>query len=272
MTKKLTAIFLVLSFLSALRADQTSRDRVTEIVTAIQRSDYEGNRTALKQQYEQLTPFLDEKDLASRVRYWRGFARWRDGINAGNESVPPEEMEKLFLAGADEFKAALALDPAFVDAKVGLISCLGHCVYFHRNEKERAQEMVKPIYALVSEAKAAAPDNPRLIWILGPILFHTPPEKGGGLDKVIENNQRGLAICSQLKPPADKLEPSWGQPELLMSLAYEYMTKDPPELDKAEKNARAALEIVPYWHYVRDILLPQIVTAKNQDKAATEKR
>jgi len=204
--------------------------------------------------------------MATRVRYWRGFARWRDGINAGNESVDPGEMEKLFLAGADEFKAALALDPNFVDAKVGLISCLGHVVYFHRNEKERAQEMVKPIFALVSEAKAAAPDNPRLIWVMGPILFYTPPEKGGGMDKVIECSERGVAICSQLKPPADKLEPSWGKPELLMNLSYEYMTKNPQDLDEAEKNAQAALEIVPYWHYVRDILMPKITEAKAKAK------
>jgi len=171
-------------------------------------------------------------------------------------------MEKLFLAGADEFKAALALDPNSVDAKIGLISCLGHVVYFHRTEKERAQEMVKPIFALVAEAKLAAADNPRLIWVMGPILFYTPPERGGGIDKVIENNERGITICSQLKPPADKLEPSWGKPELHMSLAYEYMTKNPPDFDKAERNARAALEIVPYWHYVRDILMPQIMEAK----------
>jgi hypothetical protein len=171
-------------------------------------------------------------------------------------------MEKLFLAGADEFKAALALDPNFVDAKVGIISCLGHCVYFHRNEKERAQEMVKPIFALVSEAKAAAPDNPRLIWVCGPILWYTPVDKGGGIDKVIENYERGLEVCSQLKPSTDPLEPSWGKPELLMSLAYTQLAKNPPEVEKAEGNARAALEIVPYWHYARDILLPQIAQAK----------
>jgi hypothetical protein len=126
--------------------------------------------------------------------------------------------------------------------------------------------MVKPIYALVSEAKAAAPDNPRLIWVLGPILFYTPPEKGGGIDKAIESNERGVTICSQVKAPDDKLEPSWGKPELLMSLAYEYMTKNPPELDKAEKKAQAALEIVPYWHYVRDILMAQIMEAKAKAK------
>jgi hypothetical protein len=261
----IVAVTLASCFAVYAAADY-AREQVIEIVSRIQRADYEGDRATLKKCYDELAPFLENKDLASRVRYWRGFARWRDGINAGNESVDPGEMEKLFLAGADEFKAALALDPEFVDAKVGIISCLGHVVYFHRTEKERAQEMVKPIFALVSEAKVAAPDNPRLIWVLGPILFYTPPEKGGGIDKVIESNERGLIICSQLKPPADKLEPTWGKPELLMSLAYEYMAKNPPDLDKAEKNAQAALRIVPYWHYVRDILMAQITEAKAKAK------
>ena len=260
-----------LIFLAAIgsAAEENPRQQAIEIVTRIQRADYEGDRPTLKKCYDALAPLVDNQELGSRIRYWRGFARWRDGINAGNESVDPNEMEKLFLTGADEFKAALAIDPNFVDAKVGLISCLGHVVYFHRNEKERVQEMVKPIFALVSEAKAAAPDNPRLLWVMGPILFYTPPEKGGGLDKVIENNERGVTICSQLKPPADKLEPSWGKPELLMSLAYDYMTKNPPEFDKAEKNAKAALEIVPYWHYVRDILMAQITEARAKAKQAS---
>jgi len=265
--RPITAILLALLTVGA--ASENAREQVTPIVVRIQKADYEGDRATLKRCYDELAPYLEDKELASRIRYWRGFARWRDGINAGNESIDPGEMEKLFLDGADEFKAALALDPNFVDAKVGIISCLGHVVYFHRNEKERAQEMVKPIFALVAEAKAAAPDNPRLIWVMGPILFYTPPEKGGGLDKAIESNERGVNICSQLKPPADKLEPSWGKPELLMTLAYEYMTKNPPELDKAEKNARAALEIVPYWHYVRDILMTKIAEAKARAKQAS---
>jgi hypothetical protein len=263
MNKLIPGATLFLSVLASVWAGpESAHEQAVEIVSRIQRADYGGDRATLKKCYDELAPLLENKDLASRIRYWRGFARWRDGINAGNETVDPGEMEKLFLAGADEFKAALALDPDFVDAKVGIISCLGHCVYFHRNEKERAQEMVKPIFALVGEAKAASPDNPRLIWVMGPILFYTPPEKGGGIDKVIENNERGVTICSRLQPPPDKLEPSWGKPELLMSLAYEYMTKNPPDLDKAEKNAQAALEIVPYWHYVRDILMPQIREAK----------
>ena len=35
-----------------------------------------------------------------------------------------------------------------------------------------------------------------------------------------------------------------------------------PDLVAADRYARSALELVPYWHYVRDILLAQIREAK----------
>jgi hypothetical protein len=51
-----------------------------------------------------------------------------------------------------------------------------------------------------------------------------------------------------------------------MSLAYTYLSKNPPDVDRAERNVRGALEIVPYWHYSRDVLLPQVLAAKNKAK------
>ena len=41
------------------------------------------------------------------------------------------------------------------------------------------------------------------------------------------------------------------------------------DLDAALSNARAALAIVPTWHYVRDILLPQIREAKMKESGST---
>lgn len=242
--------------------NQNARKQVMEIVTKIQRADYEGDRETLKTCYEALTPFVENKDLASRVRYWRGFDLWRSAINGFNDKVDEKELERLFLLGVDEFKEALARDPAFADAKVGIISCLGHVIYIHRNEKERAQQLLAQVSPLVKEVQAAAPDNPRFLWVYGPILWYTPVDRGGGNDKVIENYERGLVICENLKAPEDPLEPSWGKAELMMSLAYTQLSKTPPDVEKAERYARAALEIVPSWHYARDVLMPQIVEAK----------
>jgi hypothetical protein len=263
MNKTILAVTLILrSLATALPADNP-RAQATQIVSLIQRADYEGDRVTLQRCYQQLTSLLENKELAARIRYWRGFALWRDAINGFNETSPdPNELEQILMKAVDEFKAALASDSEFVDAKVGIISCLGYVTYVHRKEPERAKELVAQIMPMVGEAKAAAPDNPRLIWVCGPMLWYTPVERGGGLDKVMENYERGLEVCARVKPSTDPLEPSWGKPELLMSLAYTQLTKNPPDLERAERNARAALEIVPYWHYARDLLMPQIAQAK----------
>lgn len=54
-----------------------------------------------------------------------------------------------------------------------------------------------------------------------------------------------------------------------MSLAYAHMNKKNPDLNAAEPYARSALEIVPYWYYTRDILLPQILAAKAKTAQST---
>jgi hypothetical protein len=49
-----------------------------------------------------------------------------------------------------------------------------------------------------------------------------------------------------------------------MSLAGGNLYRSAPDLVAAEKYARAALALVPYWHYVKDILIPAIDTAKTR--------
>ena len=249
---------------ASAETDKNAREQVTQIVSRVQRADYEGDRPTLKKCYEELTPYVDDRDLGARVRYWRGFDLWRDAINGFNESGDPNELEQLLVKAIDEFKDATVKDPAFVDAKIGTISCLGYIAFIHRKDQVRTQGLLAQMGPLIKEAKAAAPDNPRLTWVLGPVLWYTPPERGGGIDKVIESYEKGLEACSKIKAPSDPLEPSWGKPELMMSLAYTLMSKKPADLNAAERNAHGALEIVPYWHYTRDILLPQILAAKEK--------
>ena len=255
---------------SVTMADADSASDVTEkvvaIVSKIQRADYEGDQAEMQRGYDQLEPFVDDQTMGSRVRYWRGFAQWRRAINGFNDSVDPNEQEQHLRTALEEFRSAMEKDQTFVDAKVGTISCLGFLAFMNRKDQPRAQEFVSQILPLLKETIEAAPDNPRLIWVRGPILWNTPLDKGGGQDKAIENYERGLEICSKLKPVADPLEPSWGKPELMMSLAYSYLNKSTPNLEAAERYARSAVQIVPYWHYTRDILLPQILAAKAKAK------
>jgi len=254
-------IFVALSFIAAMPAND-AREQAARIVAQIQRADYEGDRAAMQRGYDELKPFMDDPRLASRIRYWRGFAQWRRAINGFNDAVDPKELEQNLNAALDEFKTAMEKDATFVDAKVGTISCLGFLAFMNRKDQTRAKELVGQIVPLVKEADEMAPDNPRLIWVHGPILWNSPLERGGGQDKAIQNYQRGLEVCSKIKTNGDPLEPSWGKPELMMSLAYCYLNANSVDLNAAERYARNVLELVPYWHYVRDILLPRIVAAK----------
>ena len=261
-TALLTAlIFVSLSLTQTMRGND-AREQVTRIVAQIQRADYEGDQVVMQRGYDDLKPFLEDKEFASRIRYWRGFAQWRRAINGFNDAVDPKELEQNLKLALDEFNIAMEKDPAFVDAKVGMISCLGYLAFINRQDQARAKELVGQIMPLVKQADEMALDNPRLIWVHGPILWNTPPERGGGQDKAIENYQRGLEMCSKIKASDDPLEPSWGKPELMMTLAYCYLNAKAADVNAAEHYAREALEIVPYWHYVRDILLPPILAAK----------
>ena len=252
----------------AAPAVDPSREQVVKIVTQIQRADYEGDRVALDQLYEQLVPFVDEPELAARARYWRGFAKWRRAINGFNETPTPTDLAEDLTEAESEFDAAIHRDPGFVDAKVGAASCLLNRLFLEgvfANEKDpaRLREILAPASVLLKEAAATAPDNPRLLWVVGPNLWSTPPERGGGQDKAMATYQKGLNVIQEQKSVARApLEPSWGEPELLMSLAWSNLHRDRPDLSAAEEYAQAALKLVPYWHYTRDILMPQIRAAQ----------
>ena len=255
----LVAIFV--SDIAVTRANDTAQ-QIAPIIAQILHADYAGDRAAMQKGYDDLNPFLEDMALASRIRYWRGFAQWRRAINGFNDSVDPKELEQNLKTALDEFKIAMEKDPKFVDAKVGTISCLGYLAFMNQKDQAHAKELVGQIVPLVKEATDMAPDNPRLIWVRGPILWNTPTERDGGHGKAMENYKRGLEVCSKIKTSNDPLEPSWGKPELMMSLAYSYLNTTPSDVNTAERYARSALEVVPYWHYVRDILLPQIIAAK----------
>ena len=268
MNKILFAVFVFFSAsITHATSANDSREQVAGLVAQIRRADYEGDRAAIQRGFDDLEPFMEDKELSSRVRYWRGFAQWRRAINGFNDKVDPKELEQELTMALDEFKVAIEKDPKFVDAKVGMISCNGFLLFVGSKDETRRKELIERILALAQEATVMAPDNPRLIWVRGPILWYSPPERGGGPDKAMQNCEHGLEICSKMKASDDPIEPSWGKPELMMSLAWYHLnTKENPDLPAAERYARGALEIVPYWHYIRDILLPQIVAAKAKAK------
>jgi hypothetical protein len=263
----IAAAILVLTGASALAHPLGSeRDALVKIVAQIQKADYQGDRPTLQRLYGELTPFTGNKEFPSRVFYWRGFALWRKAINGFNENVDKSDLEHDLHQAVEEFGNSASADPAFVDSKIALGSCFGLLAYaVGKKDAAEQQALIAKSRQAITDARAAAPDNPRLLWVLGPVYWNIPADRGGGQAKAMEAYEKGLeTIRSHKNTTTDPLDPSWGEPELLMSLAWSNLNRATPDLHVAEQNARSALALVPYWHYVRDILLPQIQTAKAQ--------
>jgi len=257
------AIRLIIAILLFLFAPgQDARDTVTSIVSRIQRADFEDDRATLARVSAELAPFVENSALASRVHYWRGFALWRRALNAQNEPTPPPGVEDDLTQAAAEFHKAVAIDPKFADAKGGEAYCLINLSVLHQKEP-RGREWYVRSRALLDEALVAEPENPRLLWLLSGYEFYQPAESGGGPTKALSTQERALGLAQRQKGrTSDPLEPAWGEPELLMALAYTHLTLATPDVAAAERYAQRALALVPYWHFVRDILMQRIQNAK----------
>ena len=248
---------------------EVPREAVGKIVARIQQADYEGDRAALQKLHDELAPFTADKELAARVRYWSGFALWRKAINGFNEpKTDPKELETDLNVAISEFGQAISVDPKFADAKIGIVSCLGFALFLHQKDPHRVQELMQQMGPMTHELREIAPNNPRLAWVLGGGYWFIGSERGGGQDKAIETYEDALPFARKEKAVAtDSLEPAWGEPELLMSLAWSHLNRAKPDLVKAEEYARSALVLVPSWHYVRDVLMAQITQAETKSIA-----
>jgi hypothetical protein len=240
------------------------RERVAEIVSRIRQADYAGDREALQRLHEELEPLIGQR-YASRVQYWRGFALWRRAIYGLNENVNRAELENDLRRAADEFELSVRADPAFLDAQIGEVGCLGLLLFIHAKAPLLFQADAAKAKPLIEVLRALPLENPRLCWTLGPMFWNSSADKGGQA-KAVEMYATGLKVARNQKATSiDPLEPSWGEPELLMSLAWSKLNQSAPDVDQAERYAREALQLVPAWHYVRDILLPQIESARRKD-------
>src|SRR5687768_7169911 len=150
-------------------------DDTPALVDAVRRADYEGDLARLRSLYATFTVDDSEPRRGSRLRYWKGFAAWRRAINGFNESAPVPELTEDLERAIAEFERAAQLDPGFVDAKVGLISCFQLLAFLGSHDAIRVQQLVPKFVTLLKESLAAAPDNPRLQWVRGQSEWYTPP-------------------------------------------------------------------------------------------------
>jgi hypothetical protein len=246
----------------------TLEQRTVGVITRIQRADYEGNRPELRRLLHELTPGGGNRQFSARVHYWRGFALWRRALNGFNEMADPEDLAADLEAAVREFEQSYALDGGFADARIGMLSCLQNLAFIHRHDSATLERLISRFVPMLKELSVTARDNPRFLWVYGASQWYALP----GLSEAQIADRRAAALATyrtglehaRRRQSAGPMEPSWGEPELLMNLAWSTLNAAPPDLAAAERHAAEALAIVPHWHYVRDILIPQIRQTKAQ--------
>jgi hypothetical protein len=246
------------------RAAEPGSSRASAIVDEIRHADYAGDREALKRLRGELASFAADPKIGSRVRYWQGFALWRRAFNGFNETPWPSDLEADLSAAIGDFDAALERDARFVDPQVGAISCLSNIGFLHRGDPAAFRTLLERLRPRIDAVRAIDADNPRFLWVMGANKWYAPAERGGGQAPAIAMYEKGLEEARRRPHPADPLEPSWGEPELLMNLAWANLNKSAPDVETAQRYADSALKLVPYWHYMRDILGAQIRAAKEK--------
>jgi hypothetical protein len=245
------------------------REQAVQVVARIRRADYEGDRAALQTLVNGLSPVGGQPAFSSRVHYWRGFALWRRALNGFNQSADSADLQADLERAVEEFGRASALDRTLADASIGMVSCLQNLAYVLRADAGKVDGLVKRFVPLMKDLSTTAAENPRFLWVQGASLWYPLPglseaEIAERRGRALHAYQRGLSIVRATAPGADPLEPSWGEAELLMNLAWSHLNAAAPDLALAETHARQALALAPDWQYVRDILLPQIRQTRAQ--------
>ena len=265
-TFSFTFVFCLVSTFP-LSAALTVRGRspvAEKLVAAVIRADYQGDRAALARLETELGTVPKNPATDARVAYWRGFALWRRTINGFNDSAPPAELDADLVRAIAHFDDSAKQDPSFAEPVIGKLSCLGYRAFLARGNAPLSSEILAEYKTAIAAGQRMARDNPRFVWAVGPSQWYiasTLPEaeRPARQAAVIESYEKALATArAEKSSSAATLMPTWGEPELLMNIAWSHLNKSSPDPVLADKYAREALALVPDWRYVREILLPQI--------------
>lgn len=238
----------------------------TELLTTVERirrADFEDDRSLLRDIPRELAIRPLPQSLTGAFHYWMGFAAWRRAINGFNDGVGPAESGADLNTGVSEFTIAAESEPYRPEALIGQAGCLMSLIYLDYADVSKRQAHIKAFAEAGTKLSALDPDNPRWSWIMGTSRFSRPASAGQNREEAWTLFEKGLdTLRNSQAPRTDPLFPSWGEPEILMSMSFSALHKSPPDLAQAESYANQALGEVPRWHYVREVLLPQIRAAK----------
>jgi hypothetical protein len=237
-----------------------SASELSVLVGKVQVADYRGARADLRQLADALESSPDP-GLAFHRHYWRGFALWRRALNGFNETPTPDDLAQDLRTAIASFRAALREQPDAIEPQIGMVGCWSSLLFLTGQDKPAFQAVLADYVPVAQSVRERGAKNPRALWLLGGTQLAAPPPYGGDAVKAAATYRQGIDAALEEARQASgqpRWVPSWGGAENLMSLAYLYSHSSLANRDLALAYAEGALVAAPEWHYVRDILRPQI--------------
>jgi hypothetical protein len=270
-TRRWIGLVVFFFFVSAAAARPSRVERKLVALKAdVMTADYRADLPKLTALRDRAARLSGDPDLGYLADYWSGFASWRIVVNGASAKMTPDEAKAHLGSAAADFESSFHKKDDFADAYSSAAAVHGWLAAYKRADEAAMNEEIATYKRLLNRALELEPSNPRTLWIQAVPYIVLPPERGGNRDRAIELYHRMFENAGPPKPESPL--PDWGKVEALMSLSSANLNKPSPDLDVAEEEARAALRLRPDWHYVRDILVPQIDAKRKQQSETGAKQ
>jgi tetratricopeptide (TPR) repeat protein len=236
--------------------------RLISIKAEVMSADYRADLAALGRLREAALALADAPAVGYLARYWAAYSSWRIAINGASRGMKSPDLRAHLEQALSGFEACIQQRSDFADASAAASSVTGWLATWEKGGTPAMMARFARSRKLLTRARELAPENPRVLWVLGGVYLFSPAGHGGDKNRAIEIYQR-MAEVARAAGRSDSPLPDWGLPEAHMSLAYARLQSSPPQPDAAAGEAREALRLEPDWSYVRDILMPQIEVARS---------
>jgi hypothetical protein len=261
-------IAVVLFCCAGVQSHDPVKEKLVAVKAAVMDADYRGDLDRLAALRTEIAPLKDDPDLGYLADYWSGFASWRIGINGANAKMSAADLKVHLERAVNDFQSSMQKKETFADAYASAASIYGWLAFLNRADAATMKTQIETSARLLARAEALESSNPRVLWVRGGVFLFSPPTAGGNIDRAIEIYRKQVTASAPLNPNSPL--PDWGKAEGLMSLAFAHMIKSAPDLKTSATEAEAALKLEPRWHYVREVLIPQIEAATKKADATKQ--
>ncbi len=201
----------------------------------------------LERAREQFRQLLERKQMAWLVDYYLGYTDYRLAIY--HRIQKDREQEIKFLDEAiDHLNASLDENEKFAEASALLSAVLGLRI---STDPSLGNQLGIEASAALQDARAYAPDNPRVAFVSALSAYYTPEQYGGSKQRGLEEMQRAVRLFQSQKV-ADRTLPDWGQTDALAFLAQ--MQMDSGKAKQARQSLEQALRLRPDFGFAKKLL------------------